>query len=114
MTNHLIFRCPNFVSSTKSNDMKTRTLGNGLEVSTLGFGCMGLSFPTATTKEENIKLIRAAFERGVTFFDTAQGYGDNELLVGEALEPFRKEVIIATKFGYKEGNVMLGPDSRPE
>lgn len=114
MANRLISGNVNFVSSTKSNDMKTRTLGNGLEVSTLGFGCMGLSFPTAPTKEESIKLIRAAFEKGVTFFDTAQGYGNNELLVGEALEPFRQEVVIATKFGYKEGNVMLGTDSRPE
>lgn len=59
--------------------MKTRKLGNsGLEVSALGFGCMGLSFPNAPTKEESIKLIRAAVENGITFFDTAQGYGENE------------------------------------
>jgi len=95
--------------------MKSRKLGtSGLEVSALGFGCMGLSFPNAPTKEESIKLIRSAVELGITFFDTAQGYGNNELLVGEALEPFRNEVIIATKFGLKDGNVRLGLDSRPE
>lgn len=95
--------------------MKSRKLGNsGLEVSALGFGAMGLSFPNAPTKDENIKLLRSAVEHGITFFDTAQGYGDNELLVGEALEPFRKEVVIATKFGFKDGNVRSGLDSRPE
>lgn len=95
--------------------MNTRKLGKGgLEVSALGFGCMGLSFPNAPSKEENIKLIRSAVEQGITFFDTAQGYGDNELLVGEALEPLRKEVVIATKFGFKDGNVRFGLDSRPE
>lgn len=95
--------------------MNTRRLGiNGLEVSELGFGCMGLSFPNAPTKEESIALIRSAVEQGITFFDTAQGYGENELLVGEALEPLRKEVVIATKFGFKDGNVRLGLDSRPE
>jgi len=95
--------------------MKSRKLGNsGLEVSALGFGAMGLSFPNAPTKNENIQLLRSAVEHGITFFDTAQGYGDNELLVGEALEHLRKEVIIATKFGLKDGNVRLGLDSRPE
>ncbi len=95
--------------------MNTRKLGkSGLEVSALGFGCMGLSFPNAPTKEESITLIRSAVEHGITFFDTAQGYGENELLVGEALEPLRKDVIIATKFGFKDGNVRLGLDSRPE
>jgi aryl-alcohol dehydrogenase-like predicted oxidoreductase len=95
--------------------MKTRILGkNGLEVSALGFGCMGLSFPNAPTKKESIELIRSAVEQGITFFDTAQGYGENELLVGEALEPFKKEIVIATKFGFKDGNVRLGLDSRPE
>ena len=95
--------------------MKTRKLGNsGLEVSALGFGCMGLSFPNAPTKEENIKLLRSAFESGVTFFDTAQAYANNEELIGEALEPIRKDVIIATKFGFKDGNFSLGLDSRPE
>ncbi len=85
---------------------KSRKLGNSsLEVSALGFGCMGLSFPNAPTKEESIKLVRSAFELGITFFDTAQGYGENELLVGEALEPFRNKVVIATKFGFKDGNV---------
>lgn len=95
--------------------MKSRKLGiSGLEVSSLGFGAMGLSFPNAPTKTESIKLLRSAVEHGITLFDTAQGYGDNELLVGEALEPFRKEVVIATKFGFKEGKMMLGLDSRPE
>jgi aryl-alcohol dehydrogenase-like predicted oxidoreductase len=95
--------------------MKTRKLGNsGLEVAELGFGCMGLSFPTAPSKEESIRLIRSAVEVGITLFDTAQGYGDNELLVGEALQPLRKDVVLATKFGFKDGNVRLGLDSRPE
>lgn len=95
--------------------MDTRKLGNsGLEVSALGFGAMGLSFPNAPSKEESIKLIRAAVEQGVTFFDTAQGYGENEILVGEALQPFRNKVVIATKFGFKNGDVRQGLDSRPE
>lgn len=95
--------------------MKSRKLGNSeLEVSALGFGCMGLSFPNAPTKDENIKLLRSAFENGITFFDTAQAYGNNEELVGEALEPIRKDVVIATKFGFKDGNFQLGLDSRPE
>lgn len=95
--------------------MKTRKLGTGgLEVSALGFGCMGLSFPGAPTKDENIKLLRSAFDRGITFFDTAEAYGNNEELVGEALGSFRKDVVVATKFGYKEGKLMLGMDSRPE
>ena len=85
--------------------MQKRTLGNsGLEVSALGFGCMGLSFGLgpATEKSEAIKLIRAAVERGVTFFDTAEVYGPyiNEEVVGEALAPFRDSVVIATKFGF--------------
>lgn len=95
--------------------MDKRKLGNcGLEVSALGFGCMGLSFPNAPTKEENIKLLRSAFENGITLFDTAQAYTNNEELVGEALQPFRKEVSIATKFGFKDANFQLGLDSRPE
>jgi aryl-alcohol dehydrogenase-like predicted oxidoreductase len=99
--------------------MNKRALGkSGLEVSALGLGCMGLSFGygPATEKNEAIKLIRAAFERGVTFFDTAEAYGPyaNEQLVGEAVEPFRKKVIIATKFGFKEGAPAKGLDSRPE
>ena len=98
--------------------MKKRLLGNsGLEVSALGLGCMGLSFGygPATEKQNAIKLIRGAFERGVTFFDTAEAYGpfDNEELLGEALEPFRKQVVIATKFGFKEGKPTLGVDSSP-
>jgi aryl-alcohol dehydrogenase-like predicted oxidoreductase len=99
--------------------MKKRQLGNsGLEVSALGLGCMGLSFGygPATEKQEAIKLIRAAFERGITFFDTAEAYGPytNEELLGEALEPFRDQVVIATKFGFKDGKPPLGMDSRPE
>ena len=86
--------------------MQTRTLGkSGLKVSALGLGCMGLSFGLgpATEKSEAIKLIRAAVERGVTFFDTAEVYGPyvNEEVVGEALAPFRKGVVIATKFGFE-------------
>jgi len=99
--------------------MEKRKLGSsGLEVSALGLGCMGLSFGygPATEKNEAIKLIRAAYERGVTFFDTAEAYGPyvNEELVGEAVEPFRKNVVIATKFGFKEGTPAKGLDSRPE
>jgi len=95
--------------------MEKRTLGKGgLEVSPIGLGCMGLSFPTAPSKTENINLIRSAVEHGITLFDTAQGYGDNELLVGEALAPFRDTVTIATKFGFKNGDVRQGLDSRPE
>ncbi len=99
--------------------MKKRQLGNsGLEVSALGLGCMGLSFGygPATDKNDAIKLLHAAVERGVTFFDTAEAYGpfDNEELLGEALAPYRDQVVIATKFGFKEGKPPLGVDSRPE
>jgi aryl-alcohol dehydrogenase-like predicted oxidoreductase len=99
--------------------MEIRELGkSGLKVSALGLGCMGLSFGLgpATEKQDGIALIRAAFERGVTFFDTAEAYGPyaNEELVGEALEPFRDQVVIATKFGFKEGKPANGMDSRPE
>jgi len=99
--------------------MKKRTLGkSGLEVSTLGLGCMGLSFgyDTKTDKKEAIALIRKAYELGVTLFDTAEAYGpfENEELLGEALEPFRNEVKIATKFGFREGKTALGLDSHPE
>ena len=99
--------------------MQKRILGiSGLEVSALGLGCMGLSFGygPAANKEDAIKLIRRAFELGVTFFDTAEAYGpyDNETLLGEALAPFRKDIVIATKFGFKEGKTALGMDSRPE
>jgi aryl-alcohol dehydrogenase-like predicted oxidoreductase len=99
--------------------MQKRTLGkSGLEVSALGLGCMGLSFGLgpATDTQDAVKLIRAAFERGVTFFDTAEVYGPytNETVVGEALEPFRDEVVIATKFGFKDADNQKGLDSRPE
>jgi aryl-alcohol dehydrogenase-like predicted oxidoreductase len=99
--------------------MQKRKLGNsGLEVPAVGLGCMGLSFGygPAIDKQEGISLIRAAFERGVTFFDTAEAYGPfaNEELVGEALAPFRDKVIIATKFGFRGGDSTAGQDSRPE
>ena len=99
--------------------MQKRQLGkSGLEVSAIGLGCMGLSFGygPATEKQTAIKLIRTAFERGVTFFDTAEAYGPftNEALLGEALAPFRDQVVIATKFGFKDGNAQAGVDSRPE
>ncbi len=100
--------------------MQTRTLGNsGLEVSALGLGCMGLSFGygAAVDKKDGIALIRAAYRKGVNFFDTAEVYGpfDNEELVGEALAPFKNEVVIATKFGFKiEDGKQVGLDSRPE
>jgi aryl-alcohol dehydrogenase-like predicted oxidoreductase len=86
--------------------MEKRTLGSGLEVSALGLGCMGLShgYGKAVDKDAGIALIRAAVERGVTFFDTAQIYGaPNEEMVGEALQPFRDQVVIATKFGFEPG-----------
>jgi len=99
--------------------MKKRRLGRGnLEVSALGFGCMGLSFAygPAQEKQAAIALIREAFESGVTFFDTAEAYGPftNEELVGEALAGVRDQVVIATKFGFKDGNSRAGMDSRPE
>ncbi|WP_175620455.1 aldo/keto reductase [Chryseobacterium schmidteae] len=99
--------------------MEKRILGkNKLEVSALGLGCMGLSFGYGkpTKKQDAIQLIRAAYEQGVTFFDTAEVYGPytNEDLLGEALEPFRKDVVIATKFGFKNAKTDLGMDSRPE
>ena len=99
--------------------MHTRTLGkSGLEVSALGFGCMGLSFGygPATDRTAGVAIIRAAVDAGVTFFDTAEAYGPfaNEELVGEALGPFRDEVAIATKFGFKfENGKQAGLDSRP-
>jgi aryl-alcohol dehydrogenase-like predicted oxidoreductase len=99
--------------------MKTRTLGNsGLEVSALGMGVMNLSFGTGKAVEQSqaIQVIRGAVERGINFFDTAQAYGPytNEMLLGEALVPFRDQVIIATKFGFKlENGGIVGTDSRP-
>lgn len=99
--------------------MKIRKLGNsGLEVSTIGLGCMGLSFGygPALDKDDAIALIRTAFDLGVTFFDSAEAYGPfaNEELLGEALAPFRDKVVIATKFGFRGGVVAAGLDSRPE
>jgi aryl-alcohol dehydrogenase-like predicted oxidoreductase len=101
--------------------MKKRRLGkSGLEVSAVGLGCMGMSFAygPAADKTEMNSLIRSAVERGITFFDTAEAYGPftNEALVGEALAPFRGQVVIATKFGFKFGpkGEQMGLDSRPE
>ncbi len=101
--------------------MKKRTLGkSNLEVTALGLGCMGMSYAygPAPDKQEMIRLIRSAVERGITFFDTAEAYGPftNEELVGEALAPFRGQVVIATKFGFKLGpkGEQMGQDSRPE
>jgi len=101
--------------------MRKRTLGkSNLEVSALGLGCMGMSFSygPAADKQEMIRLLRSAVERGITFCDTAEAYGPftNEELVGEALSPFREHVVIATKFGFKLGpkGEQMGLDSRPE
>src|SRR5580693_891906 len=98
----------------KEKRMQKRKLGkSGLEVSALGLGCMGMSFSYGPPKDkqEMIALIRAAVERGITFFDTAEVYGPflNEELVGEALAPLRKQVVIATKFGFD----LSGSDTRP-
>src|SRR6266849_8086987 len=107
----------------EGDTMQKRKLGNSnLEVSSLGLGCMGMSFGygPAADKQEMISLIRAAVESGITFFDTAEIYGPltNEELVGEALAPFREQVVIATKFGFKpafEGESHWSAmDSRPE
>ncbi len=101
--------------------MQTRELGrSGLNVSAIGLGCMGISFGYADklSKDDGIKLIRGAVERGVTFFDTAEVYGpfENEEVVGEALRPFRDQIVIATKFGFNfaNGKQEPGMDSRPE
>ncbi|RZK82373.1 MAG: aldo/keto reductase [Pedobacter sp.] len=99
--------------------MEKRILGkSGLEVSALGLGCMGMSFGygPAADKKDAIELIRVAFQHGVTFFDTAEVYGPytNEELLGEAVAPFRSDVIIATKFGFKNAQTSEGLDSRPE
>jgi aryl-alcohol dehydrogenase-like predicted oxidoreductase len=96
-----------------------RRLGRqGLEVSAIGFGCMGISFAYGSPmeKQDAASLIRAAFERGVTLFDTAEAYGPftNEEIVGEALAPIRDKIVIATKFGFKNGDSTAGLDSRPE
>ena len=102
--------------------MQTRELGrSGLNVSAIGLGCMGISqsYGTPLSKEDGVKLIRDAFERGVTFFDTAEVYGpfENEEVVGEALRPFRDQVVIATKFGFDidpQARSIRGVNSRPE
>jgi aryl-alcohol dehydrogenase-like predicted oxidoreductase len=99
--------------------MKNRLLGNSLKVSEIGFGCMGMSFGygPAGAPQEMIKILRTAVEQGVTFFDTAEVYGPfaNESLVGEALEPFKGEVVIATKFGFNiQDGKIAGVNSRPE
>lgn len=101
--------------------MQKHTLGNShLEVSAIGFGCMGMSsgYGPAADKQEMIRLIRTAVERGITFFDTAESYGPfvNEELVGEALAPLRDQVVIATKFGFNFGpkGERLGLSSKPE
>jgi aryl-alcohol dehydrogenase-like predicted oxidoreductase len=98
--------------------MQKRTLGkSGLEVSAIGLGCMGLTFGygPATDTQDAIKLIRAAVDRGVTFFDSAEAYGEaNETIVGQAIAPVRDQVVIATKFGFKDGIATAGLDSRPE
>src|SRR5262245_29150129 len=98
--------------------MQQRTLGSGLQVSALGFGCMGISFGygPALSRDEGVAVIRAAVDAGITFFDTAEAYGPfaNEELVGEALGAVRDEVVIATKFGFKfENGKQAGLDSRP-
>lgn len=98
--------------------MEMRNLGNsGLSVSALGFGCMGLNhaYGTPMPRQEAIGLLRQAVEAGVTFFDTAEAYGPftNEELVGEALAPLRDRVVIATKFGFRDGKSSTGMDSRP-
>ena len=98
--------------------MLKRKLGiSGLEVSAMGLGCMGLSFAygSGISREEAIKLLRGAYEAGITFFDTAEAYGSlNEEMLGEAVAPFRNEVVIATKFGFAGGDPNMGLDSRPE
>src|SRR3954468_3425366 len=100
--------------------MRKRNLGNTLDVSAIGLGCMGLSFGLgpAVDRKEGVRVIRSAVERGVTLFDTAEAYGPftNEDLVGEALQPVRDQVLICTKFGFKinETGETVGLDSRPE
>lgn len=99
--------------------MQKRKLGNaGLEVSAIGLGCMGLSFAygPATDRVDAIRLLRTAVEKGVTFFDTAEAYGPflNEELLGEALEPCRNDVVIATKFGFQDGDIRKPLNSRPD
>src|SRR4051812_35044562 len=105
----------------RENQMDKRTLGNGLEVSAIGFGCMGMSQsfgPNPGDRDDMIALLRAAVDRGVTLFDTAEVYGPfvNEELVGEALRPVRDQVVLATKFGFAfdEHGTQTGLSSRPD
>jgi aryl-alcohol dehydrogenase-like predicted oxidoreductase len=105
--------------SSKKTKMEKRQLGkSGLEISAMGLGCMGMSFGygPAHDRKEMISLIHAAIDKGVSFFDTAEAYGPfvNEELVGEALEPYRNKVVIATKFGFEGGNASVGMNSKPE
>jgi aryl-alcohol dehydrogenase-like predicted oxidoreductase len=108
------------IRKTRKSKMKKRRLGkHGPEVSAIGMGCMNLSFGTgpAKDKSEGVKVIRAAYERGINFLDTAEAYGPftNEQLVGEAIAPFRSNIVLATKFGFKlENGAITGADSRPE
>jgi aryl-alcohol dehydrogenase-like predicted oxidoreductase len=120
-SSHSIHVCLEFIHGFEQGHpiMETRQLGkSGLEVSAIGFGCMGLNFAygPALDKQSAIALIRTAFETGVSFFDTAEAYGPftNEEIVGEALTPIRDRVVIATKFGFKDGDSTAGMDSRPE
>lgn len=98
--------------------MNTRTLGQGLQVSAIGYGCMGLDFGLGPglSRQDAIAMVRGAHDRGVTFFDTAEAYGPftNESLVGDAVASFRNEVTLATKFGFRDGLPSEGMDSRPE
>src|SRR5947208_13534473 len=106
--------------NAKGVAMQKRKLGSNLEVSAIGYGCMGLDYGygPATDRQEGIKVIRGAVERGVTFFDTSEAYGPftNEELVGEALAPFREHMVIATKFGFgfNPDGTRYGLDSRPQ
>lgn len=106
------------MNSDTHTPIPTRPLGrSGLHVSALGLGCMGLSFGygPGLSRSAGVQLIREAAARGVTFFDTAEAYGAlNEEMVGEALAPLRNQVVIATKFGFKDGDSKAGLDSRPE
>src|SRR3712207_3027942 len=114
------YTCRRIAVSMREDVMESRTLGRGLKVSALGLGCMGMSQsygPNPGDRDEMIGVLRGAVERGITFFDTAEVYGPyvNEELVGEALEPLRDQVVIATKFGWdiRDGR-SVGLDSRPE
>ena len=97
--------------------MRQRILGGGLNVSAIGYGCMGLpqSYPPYLPKNESIALLRKAIDMGVTFFDTAEAYGpfSNESLLGEALQPYRKDIVIATKFGFDFENGQNDAHNRP-